>query len=43
VEAGKKLTLLHEAYIPVKISELDRFAVHRLFDKFLNYYTLQLK
>jgi A/G-specific adenine glycosylase len=42
VKPGKKLTLRNETYIPVKISELERYAVHRLFDKFLNYYTLQL-
>jgi A/G-specific adenine glycosylase len=41
VKAGKNLTVHDKAYITVKISELNRYAVHRLFDKFLNYHTLQ--
>lgn len=41
VKAAKKITLYNKAFTAVKISELNHYAVHRLFDKFLNYYTLQ--
>jgi A/G-specific adenine glycosylase len=41
VKAGKKITLANKAFIPVNISDLNKYAVHRLFDKFLNYHTLQ--
>jgi A/G-specific adenine glycosylase len=41
VTAGKKITFRDDTYIRVKMSDLCRYAVHRLFDKFLNYHTLQ--
>lgn len=39
IEVPKSFTL--SGHIKVPISNLHQYAVHRLFDKFLNYYTLQ--
>ncbi len=43
VRVPKTYTINDSSYISVNITDIHKYAVHRLFDKFLNYYTLQGK
>lgn len=41
VQVPKTFKLTDASYLSVNIADIHKYAVHRLFDKFLNYHTLQ--